>query len=142
LAFFTQNYYLKKFGQDRFNLIKARFAAFSNLGMLAVLALLMSIRENKIIFSRPDLIPRALLALIIYYAISLALAWRLGKTMEGEKGRALAWGTYLRYITLALGLIISLVYQNAAYSMAIIIVVMAYLIQIPSSFWLADKFNK
>ncbi len=142
LAYFTQDYYLKKFGQDKFNQIKSKFAAFSNLGMLIVLVLLMSIKENKIIFSRPDLIPKALLALVIYYAVSLGLAWQLGKSTGGEKGRALVWGTYLRYITLALGLTISLVYQNTAYSLAIIIVVLAYLIQIPSSLWLANKFNK
>lgn len=141
LAYLTQVFYVKKFGQEKFALVKSKFAGFSNLGMLIVLVLLMSIRENKIIFSRPDLIPATILALLLYYAISLALAWRLGKNTGGEKGRALVWGTYLRYITLALGLTISLVYQNSAYSLAIILVVMAYLIQIPSSFWLANKFN-
>jgi ACR3 family arsenite efflux pump ArsB len=142
LAYFTQVIYQKKFGQDKFNLVKSKFAAFSNFGMLIVLVLLMAIKENKIIFTRPDLIPKALLALIIYYVISLGLAWQLGKVTGEAKGRALVWGTYLRYITLALGLTISLVYQNPAYSLAIIIVVMAYLIQIPSSFWLASKFNR
>ncbi|KKR33099.1 MAG: Sodium/bile acid symporter family protein [Candidatus Falkowbacteria bacterium GW2011_GWF2_39_8] len=142
LAYFTQYFYLKKVGQEKFNRIKSKFAAFSNLGMLVVLVLLMSIKENKIIFSRPDIIPKAVLVLIIFYVISLGLAWKLGKTVGGEKGRALVWGTYLRYITLALGLAISLVYQDAAYSLVIIIVVLAYLIQIPSSFWLVNKFNK
>ncbi len=141
LAYFTQNFYLKKIGQEGFNQVKAKFAAFSNLGMLIVLFLLMSIEENKIIFSRPDLIPRAILALAMYYAFNFILAWKLGKKIGRERGRALIWGTYLRYITLALGLAISLVYQDATYSLAIIIVVIAYLIQIPSSFWLANKFN-
>lgn len=142
LAYFTQSFYLKRFGQEKFAQLKGKFAAFSNLGMLIVLVMLMSIKENSIIFSRPDLIPKAMLALVIYYAISLGLAWQLGKSTGGDKGRALVWGTYLRYITLALGLAISLVYQDATYSLSVIVVVMAYLIQIPSSFWLAKKFNK
>ena len=63
------------------------------------------------------------------------------KYKKGSDGRAMAWGTYLRYITLALGLAISLIYQNPEYSLAVIVVILAYLIQIPSSFWLAKKFN-
>ncbi len=142
LAFFTQAYYRKRFDQNKFNLIKDKFASFSNLGMLIILTLLLSIKENGIIFSRLDLIPRAILALLFYYIISLGLSWLFGKKTGGDKGRAFIWGTYLRYITLALGLAVSLIYQNSAYSLTIIIIVIAYLIQMTSSFWLANKLNK
>ncbi|NTW22322.1 arsenic resistance protein [Candidatus Falkowbacteria bacterium] len=140
LAYLTQKHYLKA-GRERFETIKARYASFSNLGLLLVLFLLMSIKQNQIIFSRPDLIPKALLALLAFYGASLLLSWRLGKVVGGERGRSLVWGTYLRYITLALGLAISIVYQDPTYSLTLIVAVMAYLVQIPSSFWLANKLN-
>jgi len=141
LAYLTQRHYLKKVGQEGLETIKAKYASFSNLGLLVVLFLLMSIKQNQVIFSRPDLIPRAVLALAAFYGASLLLSWLMGKAVGGERGRSLVWGTYLRYITLALGLAISIVYQDPAYSLTIIIAVMAYLIQIPSSFWLANKLN-
>jgi len=56
-------------------------------------------------------------------------------------GKALVWGSYLRYITLALGLGISLIYGNSNLGGMIIIIVLSYFIQIPISFWLV-KFLK
>ena len=109
--------------------------------MLVVLVLLMSIRENQIIFLRPDLIPKTVLALLAFYGASMLLSRRLGNAAGGGKGNALVWGTYLRYITLALGLATSIIYQSPEYALTIIVVVMAYLVQIPSSFWLANKLN-
>jgi ACR3 family arsenite efflux pump ArsB len=141
LAYYTQRHILNKVGQQGFEAVKGKFAAFSNLGLLVVLAVLMSVKENGIIFYRPDILPKAAIAIVLYYALTLAYAWRLGSLKPGEKGRALVWGTYLRYVTLALGLAISMVYQDPAYSPAVVIIVIAYLVQIPSSFWLAAKYN-
>lgn len=141
LAYFTQRHFLNTAGPQGFEAVKGKFAAFSNLGLLVVLAMLMSVKENSIIFSHSDILPKAAIAIVLYYALTLAYAWRLGSLEPGEKGRALVWGTYLRYITLALGLAISLVYQDPAYSPAVVMIVIAYLVQIPSSFWLAAKYN-
>lgn len=141
LAYFTQKYFKKRSDSNTLIQIKQKFAAFSNLGLIFMLFALMGIRQNKIIFERPDLLVKALVPLIIFYAVSLIISLKLYRYKQGPDGRALAWGTYLRYITLALGLAISLIYQNPDYSLAVIVVILAYLIQIPSSFWLAKKFN-
>ncbi|MHB8903537.1 MAG: arsenic resistance protein [Patescibacteria group bacterium] len=141
LAYFTQKYLKKKLDGDSLIIIKKKFAAFSNLGLIVMLFALMGIKENEIIFKRPDLLIKAIVPLIIFYAVSLIISLLLYKYKKGSDGRAMAWGTYLRYITLALGLAISLIYQNPDYSLAVIVVILAYLIQIPSSFWLAKKFN-
>lgn len=142
MAYFTQRRLRSKHDQAALGAIKQKFAAFSNLGLLAVLFALMGIRQNQIIFDRPDLLLKAIMPLAIFYALSLALSLILYRLKGGAEGRALAWGTYLRYITLALGLAISLVYQNPEYSLAVMVVILAYLIQIPSSFWLAKRFAK
>jgi len=141
MAYFTQKSLKNKYGAEKFQIIKQKFAAFSNLGLIVVLFVLMGIKQNAIIFERPDLIVKALIPLVIFYAISLLISFSLYKYKKGPEGKALAWGTYLRYITMALGLAISLVFQNPDYSLAVIVVILAYLIQIPSSFWLAKKFN-
>ncbi|MFA6194609.1 MAG: hypothetical protein WC719_02605 [Patescibacteria group bacterium] len=141
LAYLTQEYLKKKSDNNTLILIKQKFAAFSNLGLIFMLFALMGIKQNKIIFERPDLLIKALIPLVIFYVASLIISLMLYKYTEGADGRAIAWGTYLRYITLALGLATSLIYQNSDYSLAVIVVILAYLIQIPSSFWLAKKFN-
>ncbi len=141
LAYLTQKYLKKKSNSDSLIIIKKKFAAFSNLGLIFMLFALMGIKENEIIFKRPDLLIKAIVPLIIFYAVSLIISLLFYKYKKGPDGRAIAWGTYLRYITLALGLAISLIYQNPDYSLAVIVVILAYLIQIPSSFWLAKKFN-
>ncbi|MFA6995428.1 MAG: hypothetical protein WC249_03425 [Patescibacteria group bacterium] len=141
LAYFTQKYLKKRVDDNSLIIIKQKFAAFSNLGLILILFALMNIKENKIIFERPDLLVKALVPLLVFYAVSLIISLILYKYKKGADGRAIIWGTYLRYITLALGLAISLIYQNPDYSLAVIMVILAYLIQIPSSFWLTKKFN-
>jgi ACR3 family arsenite efflux pump ArsB len=141
LAYMTQQQLKHKYGQEAFSKIKQQFAAASNLGMLVVLFVLMGIKNNIVIFEHPEYILKAILPLLLFYISNLLISWQLKKMIGGAEGRAMFWGTYLRYVTLALGLSISLVYQNPAYNLAVIVVVMAYLIQIPSSFWLAKKLS-
>ncbi len=142
LAYFTQKYFTKRYQLEEIKLIKQKFAALSNIGLLLVLLILMGIKQNAIIFERPDLIAKAIGPLIIFYLISFLISYMLFRFKKGAEGRAILWGTYLRYITLALGLAISLIYQNPDYSLAAVVILLAYLIQIPSSFWLANKLNK
>jgi ACR3 family arsenite efflux pump ArsB len=141
LAYATQ-LYLKKYRQEKIENIKKQFAAFSNIGLLAVLLILMGLKQNQIVFNRPDLVLETIAPLLIFYALNLGITWLLYRWRPDAVGKALAWGTYLRYITLALGLAISLIYQNPDYSLAVVVVVLAYLIQIPSSVWLANRFDK
>ncbi len=142
LAYFTQTYFKRRLDGNALMAIKKKFAAFSNLGLIFILFALMGIKENKIIFERPDLLIKAIVPLVIFYFISITISLTLYRSKKGPDGLAIAWGTYLRYITLALGLAVSLIYQNPGYSLTIIVIILAYLIQIPSSFWLAKKFNK
>lgn len=139
IAYITQRIIKKRYGEIYFNTIKHKFISFSNLGLLIVLLMLSGISDNMIIFEHPEYISKALSPLLLFYGLTLLISWLLGKIIEQGEGLAVFWGTYVRYITLALGFVIFLIYQSPQYSVAIIMIILAYLLQIPTSFWLAKK---
>ncbi len=135
LAFLTQREILKRKGEEYFSSIKKKFGAFSNFGLLVVVFILMSLESNKIIFQHLDLFFRVFWSLVVFYGLIFSVIFFVYKKIYHHSGgKALFWGSYLRYITLTLGLAISLVYQNSSLSPVILVVVLSYLIQIPSSF--------
>jgi ACR3 family arsenite efflux pump ArsB len=138
MAFFTQKIIIKRKGQEYFQKIKSNFGQFSNLGLIIVLFLLMSLKNNIIIFEQPIIIIKLILPLTIYYGIILLVViFIYQKFFKNNIGKAFVWGSYLRYITLALGLGISLIFQDERLAMLTIPIALSYFIQIPSSFWLA-----
>ena len=135
LAFITQKIILEQRGEKYFQKVKKKFGAFSNLGLLIVLFVLMSLKNTALVFEQFDVVLRVFIGLLLFYGLTFALVYFLYKKFYyNQQGRALLWGSYLRYITLALGLAISLVYQNQNLSPIIIVIVLSYFIQIPSSF--------
>ena len=142
LAYFTQTIVIKKKGSEYFAKIKPIFARVSNFGLVAVLLVLMGLKSNEIIFTHPELIFISALPLVLFYLVQLGIVMFIYKNFyKDEKGRSLVWGSYLRYITLALGLATSLIYQNAELSVIVVIVILAYFVQIPISFWIAKYFK-
>ena len=143
LAFITQKLLLrKKSTEDAFK-IKKRFGAFSNLGLLIVLFMLMSLEDNIVIFDSAILIWDIFIALLFFYGIIFSVSWFIYKKFYfNAQGKALLWGSYLRYITLALGFAISLVYQDKSLEPIILIIVLSYLIQIPSSYLISNLLRK
>ncbi len=140
LAYFTQ-FFLKK--NSQYSKIQNFFGKISNLGLLIVLYFLMSLKNNAIIFDSPFLITKILFPLILFYLLNWIAIWIIHKRyFFNSKGRALVWGSYLKYITLALGLAISLIYQNESLSLIVIVIVLSYFIQIPTAFWLADYWRQ
>lgn len=139
LAFLTQKFLLKKKESKQVDKIKKKFGAFSNAGLLIILFILMSLEDNIIIFNQGELIGRILTALLLFYGIIFWIVWFIyEKFYFNPQGKALLWGSYLRYITLALGLAISLVYQDRTLEPVILVVVLSYLIQIPSSYLITN----
>ncbi len=136
LAYLTQIFLRKK---NNWSSLKERFGKLSNVGLLIILYFLMALKSNAIIFKSPHLIWEIIFPLILFYLFNWLIVWIIYKNFYfNSKGRALVWGSYLKYITLALGLAISLVYQNSNLSLVVMVVVFSYFIQIPTAFWLAD----
>ncbi|HBP00660.1 MAG: Arsenical-resistance protein [Candidatus Moranbacteria bacterium GW2011_GWE1_49_15] len=143
LAYGTQKVIKKQKGAEYFESIKGSFGKISNLGLVLVLVALMALGSNEVIFSNPAMIARSSIPLVLFYGIVFSVSmvgYRIWK--KSDKGKSLVWGSYLRYVTLALGMAISLVFQNPALSASIVIIVMSYFIQIPTSAWLARYFEK
>lgn len=142
LAWLTQRIIKVKKGDEYFEKNKKIFGDFGNLGLIIILFILTSLKNNIILFSETRLILKSLLALILFYFINLAAVLVLYKKIfKTTEGKSLVWGSYLRYITLALGLAVSLIYGNADLAGIIVIVVLSYFVQIPISFWLAGYFK-
>ncbi len=143
LAFVTQKILIKYKGQKFFDKKKKVFGAFSNFGLLVVLFVLMSLKNNATIFEQADLLLKIFIALLLFYGITFTVAYFLYKKFyNNSQGKALLWGSYLRYITLALGLAISLVFQDESLSPIILVIVLSYFIQIPSSFLIVKLLQK
>ncbi len=138
LAWLTQRLIIKFKGQEYFQTVKKEFGQFSNLGLLIVLFVLMSLQNNTTIFEQKYLLGKTFLTLLLFYGLIFSVPYFIYKKFyPNAKGVALFWGSYLRYITLALGLGISLVFQNNQLSPLILVIVLSYFIQIPSSHYLS-----
>ncbi len=141
LAFTTQKILKKILQENKFEKSKIIFSGISNIGMFFTLFFLMGMKQNIIIFEKPDLLLKSIIPVIIFYATILSINLFIFKKNKTAETKALIWGNYLRYITLALGFSTSLIYQNQVYSQIIIVIVLSYLVQIPISFWLPNKLS-
>lgn len=143
LAYYTREAIAKKKGLEYLQAQRGLFKNLSNIGMLIVIFVLMSLKANAVIFDNWSLLLKALIPLLLYYLLMLGMAyWAFNKFANKEIGKAFSWGIYLRYITLALGLATSLIFQDDSLSVMVIIIMLSYFIQIPFSFLLAKKMNK
>lgn len=142
LAYLTQDKIVKKYGKEYFEKNKNFFGKLSNLGLLIVLFLLMGIKSNIVLFSNPEFVFTALLPVGLFYLILLALIMVIYLVFykKNNIGKAFVWGSYLRYITLSLGIATSVIYQNDSLSLMVVVIVIAYFIQIPASFLLSKYF--
>jgi len=142
LAYYTREAIAKRKGREYLSLQIGLFKNLSNIGMLIVIFILMSLQANAVIFDNWTLLLHAIVPLALYYVFMLGMAlWSFDRFANKEIGKAFSWGIYLRYITLALGLATSLIYQDDSLSVMVIVIMASYFIQIPFSFLLAKKMN-
>jgi len=142
-AYITQKIIIKRKGQKYFNKNKKNFGEFSNFGLLIVLFILMSLKNNSAIFDNPGILIDIFIPLALFYAVGLIVILFFYRILYNKNiGKAFVWGSYLRYITLALGIGISLVFQDERLSVITTVIVLSYFIQIPSSFVLARFLKK
>jgi ACR3 family arsenite efflux pump ArsB len=138
LAYITQKIIIRKKGQKYFDKTKKNFGEFSNLGLLIVLLMLMSLQDNIVIFEQSHLLLRIFVPLILFYAVGLGVVLIVYRVFNNKAiGKSFVWGSYLRYITLALGIAISLVFQDERLTIITLVVSLSYFIQIPLSFVLS-----
>ncbi|MFA5994776.1 MAG: hypothetical protein WC823_07520 [Parcubacteria group bacterium] len=143
MAYLTQEIIKSNKDEAYFEKVKIIFGKLSNLGLLIVLFILMTLKNNRVIFDNPRILVDIFVPLILLYLTAFGLIFLLYRTFRNKAvGRAFVWGSYLRYITLALGMAISLVFQDERLAMLTTVIVLAYFIQIPSSFLLVKILKK
>jgi len=142
-AYLTQKIIISKKGETYFNDVKKIYGKFSNFGLLVILFFLMMLRDNEIVFSNSAMIMDVILPLILFYGLGSGIILLLYKTFDDKsKGKSFIWGSYVRYITLALGIAISIVFQDENLAPIIIVISMAYFVQVPLSFLLAQYLKR
>ena len=142
-AYVTQKIIIKRKGQKYFDKTKRNFGEFSNAGLLIVLFMLMSLENNIVIFEQSHLLWQIFVPLLLFYILGVGIVLFLYRIFHNKSiGRAFLWGSYLRYITLALGIAISLVFQDERLTIITLVVILSYFIQIPMSFVLSHYLQK
>jgi len=140
LAYLTRFAFMRFAGKESLARSVPRFSAVGNAGLLVTLFVLMGLSGNKVLFSRPEEAIAGIVPVLLYYAGMLFSARAVSNRLFPDAvGRAVFFGSYLRYVTLALGFSISISFQDEKLLPMTIVIVLAYLVQIPSSARIADR---
>lgn len=139
-ALVTQIVLKKQFGNDRFNKnIKPKFPLFSTLGVVLIIFVAMSLRA-KIIINNPMILIDMLIPLLIMYILFVTVSLVTAKLLFNRAdGIALANGTLVRSLSLALAITLAAFPEAKLTSLLIAI---AYTLQVQIAAWnvkLADK---
>jgi ACR3 family arsenite efflux pump ArsB len=140
LAYLTRFAFTRLAGKESLTRSVPRFSAVGNVGLLGTLFVLMGLSGNKVLFSRPEEAIAGIVPVLLYYAgIFFSARAVANRLFSDAVGRAVFFGSYLRYVTLALGFSISISFQDEKLLPMTIVIALAYLVQIPSSARIADR---
>ncbi|MBN2297990.1 MAG: arsenic resistance protein [Deltaproteobacteria bacterium] len=134
-------------GIDTYSSIQPEFKGISAAGILVLLFLVMSLKRNTLLLGQYSLIVKILVPVLAYYAciytISIVwaryLVWR--KTLSAEKAITLVYTSVTRHVNISLALVLSAFALNQA-SLMVLLVVLAYVIQVPSMAFYAQHYGK
>ena len=134
-------------GIETYQAIQPEFGGISAVGILVLLFLVMSLKRNTVLLGQYDLIFRILVPVVAYYVciytISILwarfLVWK--GTLPAEKAITLVYTSVTRHVNISLALVLSAFALNQA-SLMILLIVLAYIIQVPSMAFYAQNFGK
>ena len=133
---------------DFFNTrIKPNLGSAGSIGILILVFLIMSLKRNAVLLHNLDRIAVMIPPVVLFYAILylISAAWALflikSKTLPGEKAIVIIYTSVARHINISLALILSSFSLEQSSSM-ILLVMTAYVIQVPSLAFFAQHFGK
>ena len=134
-------------GIGTYRAIQPEFGGISAAGILVLLFLVMSLKRNAVLLGQYHLIFSILVPVVVYYGciytISILwarfLVWR--KTLPADKAITLVYTSVTRHVNISLALVLSAFALNQA-SLMILLIVLAYIIQVPSMAFYAQHFGK
>jgi ACR3 family arsenite efflux pump ArsB len=123
----SRRFLLKNMGVEGFKAFKPVLGGISSLGVIAIVFIAVSLK-SKMIIGKLDLVLLSILPLMIYYFVMMIVSHFVGsKTLSREDRIALVYSTSLRNLTVSLGISLS----SFGDSLAVFIVAIAYIVQLP-----------
>jgi len=135
LSVITRHIVLKRYDDARAARSVATFGKAGSAGLLLVLFLLALSSGDMLTGMTWVTVGRALLAVVAFYGVYIAMIAIVARDIaEAPRRAAFVWGTSLRYITLALGIAVSIAVTVPSLAGAMTVVALSYVVQIPVSF--------
>lgn len=123
----TRRIIIKTKGEHKYQQMKPLFGGISSLGVILIVFIAVALK-SKMIIGKLDLVLLSVIPLTIYYLVMMVTSHLAGlKSLSREDRIALVYATSLRNLTIALGISLS----SFGDSLAVFIVAIAYVIQLP-----------
>ncbi len=137
----TQQFLIKKFGKEKYETeYKTKFPLISTLGVVVIVFIAMALKAQALL-GNPMLILRVLLPLILLYLFNFIFSTVVAKMMfNKEDGIALIYGTVMRNLSVCLAIAMTAFKDQG--TDAVIIISLAYVIQVQSAAWYVKLTNK
>lgn len=125
-------------GQESFKKLKPHFGEISSLGVLMIVFIAMALK-SKTILGDLRLVAGSMIPLAFYYLILLSITHGIGtKLLKREDSIALSYGATMRNLTLALGLSLA----TFGDSLAVFLIAISYIIQVPLAAFYQQYLNR
>lgn len=127
--------------------IKPQVGGLSALGVTILILLVMGQSRNAILIKQADLLWRAALPVLLYYAAlyPLAVGWAVflarSKTLPRDKSLVVVYTSVARHINISLALVLA-TFPPAAVPKMVLVLVVAFVLQVPSMAFFAQHFGK
>jgi ACR3 family arsenite efflux pump ArsB len=127
IGYLINNWLNKKYTSNEFNKLKPKIMMISQISVVCMVFIGISLKSNMI-FSNLFLIIQIFVPVVIFYALQYFLSHIIGKVILKDSDRvSFVYSTSLKNISLALGITVSLLKENA--SPIIILISFTYIVQ-------------
>jgi len=140
-GYITQQFIIKKFGKEKYEKdYKLKFPLISTLGVVAIVFVAMALKAH-VLLGNPMLILKILFPLTLLYIFNFVFSTLVARMMfNKEDGIALVYGTVMRNLSVCLA--IAMIAFKEQGTEAVIIISLAYVIQVQSAAWYVKLTNK
>lgn len=139
-GYFTQQFLIKKFGKEKYEKeYKSKFPLISTLGVVAIVFIAMALKAQTLL-GNPILILKILVPLVLLYLFNFVFSTIIARMIfNKEDGIALIYGTVMRNLSVCLAIAMTAFKEKG--TEAVIIISLAYVIQVQSAAWYVKLTN-
>ena len=122
----TRRLILKFKGQEGFKKAKPYFGEISSFFVLVIIFIAVSLK-SKMILTSGTLVLYAMVPMVLYYIVLMTISHSLSSKLDKADQISMVFSTSMRNLTIALGIVMGL----EGGSMAVFLMALAYMIQLP-----------